>query len=309
MFEVTEKVPVEELPSSLSWVVKELGLADQKGRVAREHVRTLGEFVVRFGPSPSGVAGPASERPRRGRPPKNASAAPVAKNSKISKNSADGRGTRARTRPTKAEVRGELTRRIAEQLRHRPGSTLAEIATALESPLDDVSVAAKPVDWLVLDEAELSAPAERTESPAIVATRERARAALQAASLLAGPLSHQSYTTLVRQGRVKGPSVARIVQLFGSWTAACAEVGVASGEPLRKNYERRWTRDEILDHVERFLSDPTYRGASHQFDTWRAASNGDGSVPSLGTVRNLVGGTWNEIRTTALRRMRARWVS
>lgn len=305
MSEVTEKVPLEDLPSSLSWVVRELGLADRQGRVTREHVRTLGEFLVRFSHgsatemSPratTGAAGaaPAADRPRRGRPPKSGSTPP---------------STRTRTRPTKAEVRGELTKKIAGHLATRPGSTLGEIAAALEAPLTDVSVAAKPVDWLVLDESELVEPGARTESAAIAATRERAKAALQAASLLAGPLSHQAYTTLVRQGRVKGPSVARIVQLFGSWTAACAEVGVASGEPLRKNYERRWTRDEILDHVERFLGDPTYRGASHQFDTWRAATNGDGSVPSLGTVRNLVGGTWNEIRTTALRRMRARWAA
>lgn len=307
MFGVTEKVPIEDLPPSLSWVVRELGLTDGQGRVSREHVRTLGEFLVRFnhgstaaveastrtGVGANGAA-TVTERPRRGRPPKSAAKAPA---------------TRVRTRPTKAEVRGELTKRIAGHLATRPGSTLGEIAAALEAPLTDVSVASKPVDWLVLDESELVEPSARTESAAIAATRERAKAALQAASLLAGPLSHQAYTTLVREGRVKGPSVARIVQLFGSWTTACAEVGVASGEPLRKNYERRWTRDEILDHVERFLGDPTYRGASHQFDTWRAATNGDGSVPSLGTVRNLVGGTWNEIRTTALRRMRARWAA
>jgi hypothetical protein len=29
----------------------------------------------------------------------------------------------------------------------------------------------------------------------------------------------------------------------------------------------------------------------------------------LGTVRNIVGGTWNDIRTAALRRMRATWAS
>ena len=297
---VTEKVPLEDLPSALSWVVSELGLADGQGRVSREHVRTLGEFLVRFGhgsetsPRTATGATPPTERPRRGRPPKSGVAPPE---------------LRTRTRPTKAEVRGELTRRIAGHLAERPGSTLSEIAAALDAPLPEVSVAAKPVDWLVLDDSELVAPSGRTESAAITATRERAKAALQAASLLAGPLSHQAYTTLVREGRVKGPSVARIVQLFGSWTAACAEVGVASGEPLRKNYERRWTRDEILDHVERFLADATYRGASHQFDAWRAVTNGDGSVPSLGTVRNLVGGTWSDIRTTALRRMRARWAA
>jgi len=311
--EVTEKVPLSELPPSVQWVVDELGLADSKGRVARETVRTLGDFLLRFGQAgPSGtIAAPASaareiataapagrDKPRRGRPPKSAGTAAAG--------TAE-RKPRRRTRPTKAEVRGELTRKIAEHLRLRPGSTLAEISAALDAPLTDVSVAAKPVDWLVLEESELTSPSSRVESDAITATRERARAALQAASLLAGPLSHQAYTTLVREGRVKGPSVARIVQLFGSWTSACAEVGVASGEPLRKNYERRWTRDEILDHVERFLSEPAHRGASHQFDAWRAAVNTNGDVPSLGTVRNLVGGTWNEIRTTTLRRMRARW--
>lgn len=303
MSEVTEKVPLSELPPSVQWVVGELGLADSKGRVQRETVRTLGEFLLRFGQAGQPGATAASDaatpaKPRRGRPPKSASGAPPRPAE---------RKTRRRTRPTKAEVRGELTRKIAEHLRLHPGSTLAEIAAALDAPLTDVSVAAKPVDWLVLGESELVAPSSRTESDAIVATRERAKAALQAASLLAGPLSHQAYTTLVREGRVKGPSVARIVQLFGSWTSACAEVGVASGEPLRKNYERRWTREEILDHVEKFLSEPAHRGASHQFDAWRASVNTDGTVPSLGTVRNLVGGTWNEIRTTTLRRMRARW--
>lgn len=186
---------------------------------------------------------------------------------------------------------------------------MAEVASALGVSVEEVSVAARPVDWLILDEGDLVEPAARQESDATAATRERAKAALQAASLMTGALSHQSYTTLVREGRVKGPSVARIVQLFGSWTAACAEVGVTSGEPLRKNYERRWTADDVLGHVQAFLREPSYKGASHQYDAWRAAVNSDGSVPSLGTVRNLVGGTWRDIRTSALRAMRAEWVS
>jgi len=35
--------------------------------------------------------------------------------------------------------------------------------------------------------------------------------------------------------------------------------------------------------------------------------NGAEKVPSLGTVRNIVGGTWNDIRTTTLRKMRGTW--
>ena len=216
---------------------------------------------------------------------------------------------RARTRrgPTRAQVRSELTARIGDWLHAHPGATLTEIASGLDAPLADVTAAARPVDWLVLAEEELVEGAARKESEAVTASRERARAALQAASLMVRPLTHQSYTNLVREGRVKGPSVARIVQLFGSWTIACTQVGVESGEPLRKNYSRTWTAEELLGFVQRFLLESDYRGASHQFDTWRATVNGDAKVPSLGTVRNVVGGTWNDIRAKALRAMRSEW--
>ena len=289
---MSEKVPVDSLSRPVAWVVAELDLVDDNGTVARDHVRTLGEFLMRFAPATSVGDG---------------ATVPGARASADTSTASKPRRTRARRGPTKAEVRAELTARIAEHLRTRPGSTIAEIAKALGVSVEEAAVAARPVDWLVLDESELVEPERRVESETTAATRERAKAALQAASLMTGALSHQSYTTLVREGRVKGPSVARIVQLFGSWTAACAEVGVASGEPLRKNYERRWTADEVLGHVMTFLREPDYKGASHQFDTWRATVNGDGTVPSLGTVRNLVGGTWRDIRTRALRAMRTDW--
>lgn len=275
-----ERVPLAELPPSVRWVAHELGLVDDKGQVLRQHIRTLGEFLVRFG---------------------NTAGAPVPAPSVSTKR------TRVRTKPTKAEMQSEITRRIAEYLTSRPGSTLSEIAEALNMALPEVTAASKPVDWLVLGDDELTEPTERVESEAISATRDRARAALQAANLMVAPLSHHAYTTLLRNGRVKGPSVARIVQLFGSWTAACSEVGVVSGEALRSNYERRWTEEDLYGYVERFLLQPSYRGASHQFDAWRSSVNSGEKVPSLGTVRNIIGGTWNDIRTATLRRMRDRW--
>lgn len=258
----------------------ELGLVDSQGQVLRQHIRTLGEFLVRFG---------------------NTAGAPVPSPTAAPKR------TRVRSKPTKAEVQSEITQRIAQYLFSCPGSTLTEIASALNMGLPEVTAASKPVDWLVLGEDELTEPLERVESDAIAATRDRARAALQAANLMVAPLSHHAYTTLLRNGRVKGPSVARIVQLFGSWTAACSEVGVVSGEALRSNYERRWTEEDLYGYVERFLLESTYRGASHQFDAWRSSVNSGEKVPSLGTVRNIIGGTWNDIRTATLRRMRERW--
>jgi hypothetical protein len=291
---VPEKISVNDLPTSTAWVLKELGLVAADNTVSRDHVRSLGEFVVRF----AGVATPAHV---------------VSSSAAMSAHAGEAHPTpppvrtRARRGPTKAERRSEMTMQISRYLQDKPGVTLEEIAEALNAPLTDVTAAARPVDWLILGANELVQPTVRIESDAIVASRVRARAALLAASLMAKPLSHQSYTALIREGRVKGPSVARIVQLFGSWTTACNEVGVTSGEPLRSNYERTWTEDDLLNYVERFLRDTTFRGASHQFDQWRATVNHSEKVPSLGTVRNIVGGTWNDIRTQALRRMRAKW--
>ena len=291
---MSERLSINELPASTVWALQELGLVDAENMVSREHVRTLGEFVVRFAGVPStaaDVSSPASIQSFAGEA--HSTMPPVR--------------TRARRGPTKAERRSEMTMQISRYLQDKPGVTLEEIAHALNAPLTDVTAAARPVDWLILGADELVQPTVRIESDAIVASRDRARAALLAASLMAKPLSHQSYTALLREGRVKGPSVARIVQLFGSWTTACNEVGVTSGEPLRSNYERTWTEDDLLNYVERFLRDTAFRGASHQFDQWRATVNHSEKVPSLGTVRNIVGGTWNDIRTQALRRMRAKW--
>ena len=269
---MSDRLSLSEIPESVVWVLRELGLVSADDTVDRRHVQVLGEWIVRFGPTQT----------------------PVVR-------------TRASRGPTKVEKRGKLTNAIGEYLLDHPGSTLPEIAHALKVSVVDATAASHPVDWLILDESELSAPTHREESARTAETRDRARAALQAANLLVSPLSHQNYTALLRNGRVKGPSVARIVQLFGSWTEACRSVGVASGEPLRKHYERTWTADDLLVFVERYLRDTTYRGASHQFDVWRSTVNSTQKVPSLGTVRNIVGGTWNDIRTTALRRMRETW--
>jgi len=269
---VSDRLPLTGLPESVSWVLRELNLVANDGTVDRHHVQVLGEWVLRFGTQ---TAPPPRARASRG--------------------------------PTKAQRRSELTDKIGEYLLAHPGSTLSEVAAALQVTIADATTASHPVDWLLLDESELVEPSQRVESETTAATRERARAALQAASLLVSPLSHQNYTGLLKSGRVKGPSVARIVQLFGSWTVACNAVGVSSGEPLRNNYERTWTKEDLLKFVERFLREPTFRGASHQFDVWRATVNGTEKVPSLGTVRNIVGGTWSDIRTTALRHMRTKW--
>ena len=274
---MTQRIPVAELPESVVWAATELDLLDQDNTLSRSHMRTLGEFLLRFGGA-------------------NTPTAPA-------------KATRARTKQTKAEVRSELTERISEFLHSHPGATLTEVSNALGASLPAITAAAHPVEWLILGEDELTEPTERVESQTISVTRERARGALQAANLMATPLTHNAYTALLRSGRIQGPSVARIVQLFGSWSAACSSVGVSSGEALRSNYERTWDEEQLFGFVERFLREPAHHGASHQFDLWRSTVNSTQKVPSLGTVRNILGGTWGDIRTATLRRMRATWAN
>ena len=276
---MSDRLPIDEISPRFAWALTELGLVSA-GFVRREDVRTLGEFLGRFG---DGQPGPTGSRSAH-------------------------LGVRKKS-TSKQKPDNERRDAILAYLLDKPGSTLLEVSRALSMPLEEATTASRTVDWLLLSEDELVEPENRQESSTIAATRDRARAALLAASLMAKPLSHQAYTDLLKSGRVKGPSVARIVQLFGSWTDACNLVGVESGQPLRNNYERTWDKEQLLVFVERFLKEPTFRGASHQFDDWRKSLIGIEKVPSLGTVRNIVGGTWNDIRTTALRRMRRQWTS
>ena len=294
-----------DLPGNVAWVAERLGLVGTDGSVATAALRAisvgdlldagfmnavqLGAFMADLSrhldgdaPASGSASGPQD------------SLAPVRR--------------RRTTVPTKADVRRELSASILGHLLARPGSTVEEVAGALDADLAAVTAAAGPVDWLMLAVHELDDEGQRAESPAVAATRARALAALQAASLLVAPLSHQNYTSLVREGRVTGPSVARIVQLFGSWTSACGAAGVRSGDALRRHYSRTWSREDVIGHVSSFLLEPEYRGASNRYDEWRA-SRGPGSTPSLGTVRNLCGTRWNDIRTAALRTMRAEWAT
>ena len=274
------RVPLAELAESVATVARELRLVAHDDTISQDDLRALEAFAAHRLEEASVSTGGGSVAPRTPR-----------------KGSAKDQALQA------------SAQRIHTYLVQFPGSSISEVALALQMAVTEVTAASRRVGWLLLSEEEREEPAERVESDAIGVTRDRARGALQAASLMVAPLSHQAYTTLLRNGRVKGPSVARITQLFGSWSAACNEVGVATGDSLRSHYERQWTANDLLLFVEEFLRHPDFSGASHQYDEWRTTQLQTRKVPSLGTVRNIVGGTWNDIRTAALRRMRATWAS
>ena len=79
---MTQRIPLAELPESVVWAARELELLDDNNTLSRSHMRTLGEFLLRYGTGNSATA--------------------------------TAKATRTRSKPTKAEVRSELTDRISE---------------------------------------------------------------------------------------------------------------------------------------------------------------------------------------------------
>ena len=96
------------------------------------------------------------------------------------------------------------------------------------------------------------------------------------------PLTGPSYDKYRKEGLVRGPSVSRIIQIFGTWRSECELAGVPSEEPVRSDYMRGWTDEELLDQLAQFLLDSESE-TFQSFDEWCRL---DESRASVETLRN-----------------------
>lgn len=220
------------------------------------------------------------------------------------------RGAR-RTAKLVAENESSIARaRIREWVRTHPGCTVDEVASALELKPSDRPIPSD-VSHLVLG--------KRSKSGSVVTKYSRAATlnALRQAFEIRNPLSSMYreesrlpvsgpyYENLRRSGQVDGPSEVRIIQVFGSWSAACQLAGVPSLPPRRAEYSRRWTDEELVEHLAAFLLQAT---SSHieTFDMW---SRQDEARPSSGTIQNQMRVSWSDAKKEALRSLRSRWTT
>jgi hypothetical protein len=202
--------------------------------------------------------------------------------------------------PTASEVRAaaeaqrlataaDLTARIRQDVAAHPGSTREEIASRLGVGKSEVH-AHLPEDL----RPQVVNPAASSER---VWSERDIMAALTAAATYSYPLSAGDYEALLRAGEIRGPSVARVAQLYGNWSAACVRAGVEATSPKRRNYQSKWTDADMLGFVRDYLSSPGCRGTFHGYDPWRRKTGFD--APSSALLRSRLG-SWSEIKRKAL---------
>lgn len=191
------------------------------------------------------------------------------------------------------------------------GITIQEVAAAFQSSTDQVFNALTHYSRMLMlqlgdneDEFSLLIGEEsHHKSVNITFSRESIIKSIQAASKIENPLTSSTYARLIETKSIIGPSVPRILQIFGTWRRACEISEVNSVDPFRKNYEKNWTEDDVLEWVIKFIR-TTGRASYGEYEQWAQSIGG---APSGSTVRNYMGNDWISVRREALRRCRLLW--
>ncbi len=193
----------------------------------------------------------------------------------------------------------QLSSAISSWILSYPGCTVDEIASEFDIAIVDLEgLLIKESKHLVLrEEAE-----PRKNALQVRWTQDQTFLALQKAANRLSPLTRENYDSFRTDGVVSGPSGIRIIQIYGKWKTACELAGVTSGEAMRCNYKKNWTREEMAEYVSLFLTF-AQSSSAESYDDWARKEVG---APSFGTVRNEFE-SWSNARNEALRLLRFMW--
>ena len=200
------------------------------------------------------------------------------------------------------EQRQAVVDLICSWLRQFPGATYNELALGFGVHVEDVRrLTPRRVRHLVTD---LESETKNRGGYQTIWTNDKILQALRDAAHGEPVLSGGRYADLIAAGTVQGPTLPRVIQVFGSWANACALAGLEIGHTPRDDYARSWSESELVGFMAEFLLE-TESASIESFAKW---SNADPNVnrPSAGTIRNQVG-QWNDVKSRALRELRRRW--
>ena len=196
--------------------------------------------------------------------------------------------------------RERMSAQIEAWVKDHPGCTYEEVQDNFALAPEMAKDLSRAVQYLVLEGGRRH---RRIAGVAPVQWHSAdACAALATAAEFSSPITREKYDELRLLGLFQGPSGAWITTRFPSWRAACTEAGVECGEPRRAEYSKKWTRQDMVEWVARFIME-TLNGTAEGYQTWARATEG---APSEPTVRNEFK-SWLAVRTAALEHLRSTW--
>lgn len=193
--------------------------------------------------------------------------------------------------------------RINTYVLAHPGCTIEEISEHLGWDEEPGRSLLRDIQHLILRDVKPNAQHIRTTERQIAA----AVTSLQQAAAYHSPLTGPIYDQLVRDRIIRGVSSQRMFQLFGTWTAACEAAGIEFRGTPDRDYERRWTEEDILEWVCDYFLDLEFRGASQRYDEWRKHHQDRDDIPSAGSIRNYLSRSWDEVGILTLQQLRSTW--
>ncbi len=206
---------------------------------------------------------------------------------------------RARRSP---EQRRIVVEQIESWLRDYPGATYTELALGIGIHTEDArKLTTRRVRHLVTD---LESETKNRGGYQTIWTNDKILQALREAANGSEMLSGGHYADLVAEGAIQGPTLPRVIQVFGSWANACALAGLSIGHTPRDDYSRSWTEDELVHFMAEFLI-ASDSASIESYAKW-SASDPATKRPSAGTIRNQAG-QWNDVKARALRELRRSW--
>ena len=129
-------------------------------------------------------------------------------------------------------------------------------------------------------------------------TREKIIDGIRRAGTYYFPLTRKAYDDLILIGEIEGPSSGLIYKKrFGTWNELCAEAGIDSIKSVRNDYSRKWSQQELLGYVQRFLIADDTVGSAQDYEAW--SKKQVELCPSIGTLSDAFGG-WHQLKREAL---------
>lgn len=199
-------------------------------------------------------------------------------------------------RRTAAEHSSSVRERVMEQHAARIDALFDELRSVsrVASELKDSGI---PVRWIEQHLAPRKKESLRTHHVPQLWTNEAILEVLREASRGTGTVtipSYQKWRNDALVGGRKPPTHSVIAWRFGTWRNALASAGLV-GQPPRRSYKRRWTREDAISAVSEYVSGlkdsdkrPTFSG----YDIW---SRTNPNVPSGAYIRLLTGLSWSQV--------------